>query len=77
MLCNQGTPEKVCLEGEKELGACTGQAVALFVLVLVLASFSIILRPIMAKVNAFFLLQHAIAIRIGGASFYFFTDTHV
>ena len=25
MLCNQGTPEKVCLEGEKELGACTGQ----------------------------------------------------
>ena len=25
MLCDQGTPEKVWLEGEKELGACTGQ----------------------------------------------------
>jgi hypothetical protein len=24
MLCNTGTPENVCLEAEKELGACTG-----------------------------------------------------
>ena len=25
MLCNQGTPKNVRLEGENELGACTGQ----------------------------------------------------
>ena len=28
MLCNQGTPKKVRLEGEKELGACRAQKIS-------------------------------------------------
>jgi len=48
--------------------------VAVLVAVVMLLSFSLVLRPIIAKVNAFFLLQTALSFSIGGASFYFFTD---
>ena len=47
---------------------------ALGVLVVILIAFSLVLRPVVAKVNAFFLLQGSLSITISGASFYFFTD---
>ncbi|CAD7925329.1 unnamed protein product [Amoebophrya sp. A120] len=47
---------------------------ALVVLVVILFSFSVILRPEIAKMNAFYVLQGSLSIGIGGASFYFFTD---
>ena len=50
-------------------------ATALAVLVVILLSFSIVLRPVVAKVNGFFLLQGSLSIGISGASFYFFTDS--
>jgi hypothetical protein len=48
---------------------------ALFVMFVVLAAFSIALRPTIAKINAFFLVQTSLGIGIGGATFYFYTDT--
>lgn len=48
---------------------------ALIVAIVMLVSFSLVLRPIIAKVNAFFLVQTSLGISIGGASFYFYTDT--
>ena len=48
---------------------------ALGVLVVIISAFSIVLRPEIAKVNALFVVQGALSISIGGASFYFFTDT--
>ena len=33
------------------------------------------LRPIVAKVNAFFLIQSTLGITISGSTFYFYTDT--
>lgn len=48
---------------------------ALVVAFVMLISFSLVLRPIIAKVNAFFLIQTSLGISIGGASFYFYTDT--
>mmetsp|Transcript_100005 Transcript_100005/g.188208 ORF Transcript_100005/g.188208 Transcript_100005/m.188208 type:complete len:552 (-) Transcript_100005:60-1715(-) len=50
-------------------------AAALVVAAVMLVSFSVVLRPVVAKVNAFFLLQTAMNISIGGASFYFYTDS--
>lgn len=47
---------------------------ALVVLIVILVSFSLVLRPEIAKMNAFFLLQGSLSIGISGASFYFFTD---
>jgi len=47
---------------------------AIIVAVVMLVSFSIVLRPVIAKVNAFFLIQTSLGFSIGGASFYFFTD---
>jgi len=40
-----------------------------------LVAFSVLLSPVIAKVNAFFLLQTSLGFSIGGASFYFFTDS--
>mmetsp|Transcript_53130 Transcript_53130/g.137245 ORF Transcript_53130/g.137245 Transcript_53130/m.137245 type:complete len:568 (+) Transcript_53130:99-1802(+) len=48
---------------------------ALTVALVMLISFSLVLRPVIAKVNAFFLVQTSLGISIGGASFYFYTDT--
>merc|ERR1719440_8996 len=50
-------------------------AAALIFAVIMLVAFSLVLRPVVAKVNAFFLLQTSLGFSIGGASFYFFTDT--
>merc|ERR1719235_2864627 len=47
---------------------------ALAVAVVMLLAFSLVLRPVIAKVNAFFLIQTSLGFSIGGASFYFFTD---
>eukprot|EP00933_Yihiella_yeosuensis_P045775 TRINITY_DN4119_c0_g2_i1.p1 TRINITY_DN4119_c0_g2~~TRINITY_DN4119_c0_g2_i1.p1 ORF type:complete len:560 (-),score=62.74 TRINITY_DN4119_c0_g2_i1:206-1885(-) len=49
--------------------------VSLTVAIIVLASFSIVLSPLIARVNAFALINSACCMSIGGASFYFFTDT--
>jgi len=48
---------------------------ALVVAIVMLVAFSLVLRPVIAKVNAFFLIQTSLGISIGGASFYFYTDT--
>jgi len=48
---------------------------ALAVALVVLVAFSVLLRPTIARVNAFFLIQTSCAVSIGGASFYFYTDT--
>lgn len=53
------------------VNAVASQVVALIVLI----SFSILLRPEIAKVTAFFLIQNSMSLSIGGASFYFYTDT--
>lgn len=50
-------------------------AAALIVALVMLAAFTLVLRPMIAKVNAFFLIQTSLGFSIGGASFYFFTDT--
>lgn len=42
--------------------------------VLVLFLFSVVLAPVIAKINAFFFIHAACAFSIDGASFYFFTD---
>jgi hypothetical protein len=48
---------------------------ALIVAATMLIAFSLVLRPITAKVNAFFLLQTSLGFSIQGALFYFYTDT--
>jgi len=48
---------------------------AIAVAVVMLFAFSVVLRPVIAKVNAFFLIQTSLGVSIGGASFYFYTDT--
>merc|ERR1719456_2191896 len=47
---------------------------ALTVFLSMLIAFSMVLRPIVAKVNAFSLIQTSLGISIGGATFYFYTD---
>jgi len=48
---------------------------SLAVAAVMLVAFSIVLKPIIAKVNAFFLIQTSVGISINGAAFYFYTDT--
>jgi len=48
---------------------------ALTVATVMLVAFSVLLRPLIAKVNAFFLVQTSLGFSIGGASFYFYTDS--
>jgi folate/biopterin transporter len=48
--------------------------VAVVVALVMLTAFSLVLRPVVAKVNAFFLVQTSLGFSVGGASFYFFTD---
>lgn len=47
---------------------------AVMVLVVLLPSFHFVLRPEIARVNTFFVLQAALGIGINGATFYFYTD---
>jgi len=49
-------------------------AAAVIVALVMLVAFSVLLKPMIAKVNAFFLVQTSLAFSVGGASFYFFTD---
>merc|ERR1719321_2626790 len=48
---------------------------ALCIMFIILVAFSVALRPAIAKINAFFLVQTSLGIGIGGATFYFYTDT--
>uniref|UniRef100_A0A7S0A544 Folate/biopterin transporter n=1 Tax=Pyrodinium bahamense TaxID=73915 RepID=A0A7S0A544_9DINO len=48
---------------------------SLAVAAVLLVAFSVLLKPIIAKVTAFFLLQTSLGISISGASFYFYTDS--
>eukprot|EP00927_Polykrikos_kofoidii_P006602 TRINITY_DN12674_c0_g2_i1.p1 TRINITY_DN12674_c0_g2~~TRINITY_DN12674_c0_g2_i1.p1 ORF type:complete len:555 (-),score=83.18 TRINITY_DN12674_c0_g2_i1:31-1695(-) len=48
-----------------------GAVVVAFIL---LVSFSLVLRPVIAKVNAFFVLQTSLNCTLGGATFYFMID---
>jgi len=48
---------------------------AIVIAVIMLVAFSLVLRPVIAKVNAFFLIQTSLGFSIGGAAFYFYTDT--
>uniref|UniRef100_A0A7S2B5K2 Folate/biopterin transporter n=1 Tax=Alexandrium andersonii TaxID=327968 RepID=A0A7S2B5K2_9DINO len=43
--------------------------------VVMLIAFSLVLSPVIAKFNAFSLIQTALGVSTGGASFYFYTDT--
>merc|ERR1719161_1433297 len=47
---------------------------ALFTMLVVLVAFSVVLRPVIAKINAFFLIQTSLGVAIGGSTFYFYTD---
>mmetsp|Transcript_108908 Transcript_108908/g.318711 ORF Transcript_108908/g.318711 Transcript_108908/m.318711 type:complete len:561 (-) Transcript_108908:118-1800(-) len=49
--------------------------VAIVVAIVVVCAFSLVLSPVIAKFNAFALIQGALGLSIGGASFYFYTDT--
>lgn len=49
--------------------------VAIVVSAIVLIAFSVVLSPVIAKFNAFSLIQTAIGLSTGGASFYFYTDS--
>lgn len=60
----------ICFES-----AAINAAGAIIVAVVMLVAFSLVLRPIIAKVNAFFLIQTSLGVSIGGASFYFYIDT--
>jgi folate/biopterin transporter len=53
----------------------TNAVVAIIVAVVMLVSFSVVLNPVIAKANAFALIQTALGFSTGGASFYFYTDT--
>merc|ERR1719161_3454652 len=48
---------------------------ALCTMLVVLVAFSVVLRPVIAKINAFFLIQTSLGVAIGGSTFYFYTDT--
>lgn len=55
--------------------AVVNATAALVVALVMLVAFSVALNPIIAKVNAFFLVQTSLNLSIGGAAFYFYTDT--
>lgn len=49
--------------------------VAACVAIITLVSFSVVLSPMIARVNAFALIQTALSFSTSGATFYFYTDT--
>jgi len=59
------------LGGSLKAKVTAAGALAVFVLGLV----SAVINPVIAKVNAFFFLQHLCALSVDGASYYFFTDS--
>lgn len=48
---------------------------AIIVAIIVLLGFSVLLSPTIAKFNAFSLIQTSLSLQVGGAAFYFYTDT--
>jgi len=48
---------------------------AVCVAIVMLISFSVLLSPVIAKFNAFSLIQTSLTLSVSGASFYFYTDT--
>eukprot|EP00929_Paragymnodinium_shiwhaense_P074098 TRINITY_DN37904_c0_g2_i1.p1 TRINITY_DN37904_c0_g2~~TRINITY_DN37904_c0_g2_i1.p1 ORF type:complete len:698 (-),score=113.59 TRINITY_DN37904_c0_g2_i1:74-2167(-) len=48
---------------------------AVAILVTMVSATSLLLRPEIAKVNSFFMMQAALSVNINGATFYFYTDT--
>uniref|UniRef100_A0A7S4Q5S0 Major facilitator superfamily (MFS) profile domain-containing protein n=1 Tax=Alexandrium monilatum TaxID=311494 RepID=A0A7S4Q5S0_9DINO len=69
-----GTITLTCLGIFFESAAVNAVASLMAALVM-LGAFSVLLKPIIAKVNAFFLVQTSLGFSIAGASFYFYTDT--
>jgi len=66
----------MCLVGLNSTGSMLPQAIAaVTVAIVILAGFSILLSPTIAKFNAFSLIQTACSFQVGGAAFYFYTDT--
>ena len=57
------------------LNVKTNAMVSIVIAVMILLAFSILLRPEIAKVNTFFVLQTSVNFSVGGAAFYFYTDT--
>lgn len=53
----------------------TNAVVSIAVAIVVITTFSIMLSPIIAKFNAFSILQSSLSLSISGATFYFYTDT--
>lgn len=49
--------------------------VSITVAIVMITAFSIVLSPTIAKFNAFSVIQGALSLSMGGASFYFYTDT--
>jgi hypothetical protein len=56
------------------LDTTSNGCVSLVVVLVVLTSFSTLLNPVIARVNAFGLIQMSLALSFGGASFYFAMD---
>merc|ERR1719329_586644 len=52
----------------------TNAVVSIGVAIVMLVSFSLVLRPIIAKFNAFSLIQTSLSLSTSGAAFYFYTD---
>jgi MFS family permease len=50
-------------------------AVAIFFTIVLLVSFTMLLTPVVAKFNAFQLIQGSLSLSISSASFYFYTDS--
>merc|ERR1719271_108322 len=48
--------------------------VAAFVAVVVITAFTLLLHPMIGRMNCFFFIQTCCVVDISGASFYFFTD---
>jgi len=65
----------LCAVGIVCSSAAVNAATAVIITGIVVVAFGVVLKPSIAKVNAFFLLQTAMCVSIGGAAFYFYTDT--
>merc|ERR1719231_2193647 len=48
---------------------------AIAVAVVIVIGFSVLLNPTIAKFNAFSIIQSSLTFSVGGAAFYFYTDT--
>jgi len=53
----------------------TNVIVSVILAVIVLVSFSLVLSPVIAKLNAFCIIQSILSFPLTGATYYFFTDT--